>query len=74
MRWERLEMAWLVEKPDALPLVQDEAQIFGREDQLPGTASRISRVEGNKAAGAGTQRAADKGRHDPLTHGNRTPP
>ena len=47
---------WLIEEPDAFPLVGDRPQIFGGEDELLGPADRITRIHRDEAAGAHRER------------------
>ena len=55
VRAYRRHVAGLVEEPDTLPFVEEQAQIFRRKDQLLRTPGWIGRVHRNEATSAGGQ-------------------
>ena len=60
-------VAGLIQEPDALPLVEDDPQVFRREDQLLGTAHRVGRVNRYYAADVGAGPQAQGSRQQELT-------
>lgn len=68
VRTERLQVAGLVQKPDAFPSIENRSQIFRGENQLPRAANRIGRIDRNDATKRRSQRAAEQNGQKKSSH------
>ena len=57
-------MAWLVQKPDPLPLFEDESEVFRREDQFLGSGGLIAGIDRQHAPSARAEpKTQDRGQN-----------